>query len=199
MDAQSGQRDRQMYSRDWWKLQHVVAQGNHSEQWNLALEIREKLERYDDALLRYHQISTTLARPRRIDVDILAKNLTDPSLPDDYLLGLDKSIWKDEKLREDLISVNPVHDFSIITKSLIKTCLRPYHNVLGHRSRARKSSQVNADADLHHYEDEHLERAADVISTVVASILPVVAIVVLYIVHPMPARLGLIAAFTATF
>ncbi|OMP82809.1 hypothetical protein BK809_0000999 [Diplodia seriata] len=42
-------------------------------------------------------------------------------------------------------------------------------------------------------------RAAAFIGTVVASLLPVLAIVVLYSVHGMSARLGLVAAFTAAF
>lgn len=37
------------------------------------------------------------------------------------------------------------------------------------------------------------------VATLLSSLLPVVSIVVLYLVHSMPARLGIIAAFTAGF
>jgi hypothetical protein len=74
---------------------------------------------------------------------------------------------------------------------LIKLLLPLFHRFIG---RQRKG-----DGPVHHYEDAHLERPASVISTVLASLLPVAAIVVLYYVTNMAARLGIIAAFTAIF
>ncbi len=152
----------------------------------------------ENTLLRYHQLSTSFRQPQRRDVEILAGNLDDPKLPD-YLLGRDSSIWKDESLRYDLISIHTSHDFDIITKWLIEILLRSYHQLIGRRKKIRKCSNPNADADLFHYDDDRLEVPATVISTVLASLLPTLSIVVLYIVHNMPARLALVAALTTIF
>jgi hypothetical protein len=203
-----------LYSRDWRTLSMPTGNGDLAAQWKIALEIREKLGRYgqykyekaptyvdfgkDETLLRYNRISKELTKPRRCDVSILAANLDDPKLSD-YLLGLDSSVYKNENLANDLRSATPIQDFDVLTKSLIKLFLRPYNNAIGHRKAARANNSVNVDADLYHYDDEHLMLPVTALSTVLASLLPVAVIAVLYVVHPMPARLGLIAAFTAIF
>lgn len=135
-----------------------------------------------------------LPKPRKHDLDILAGNLDNPRLPD-YLLGLDCNLWKDENWRGDLISINGVHEFDTASKWLIRLFLEPYHRLFGHR---RKDAH-NADAELFHYDNAHLEAPANIISIVLSSVLPVLSIAVLYIVHSMAARLGLIALFTAAF
>jgi hypothetical protein len=148
----------------------------------------------DQTLLHYSQLSSILNQPRKYDVGNIAANLDDANLPD-YLLGLDSSTWKDKSLRYDLASVNSIHEFDIVTKCLIRLFLRPYHLLSGHR----KVDHQNGDANMYHYDDAFLEIPAHVISTIFASLLPVVAIVVLNSVKSMPKRLGLIGLFTAVF
>lgn len=95
----------------------------------------------------------------------------------------------------DLVSINRVHEFDTVSQWLIRWFLEPYHRFLGHR---RKVAH-NADAELFHYDDVHLEIPANIISILLSSVLPVLSIAVLYVVHNMPARLGLVALFTAAF
>jgi hypothetical protein len=54
-------------------------------------------------------------------------------------------------------------------------------------------------SSLYHYSDEHVYRVIDVIGTVVASVTPVISIVVLYVVNSMRIRLGLVCIFTLIF
>lgn len=96
---------------------------------------------------------------------------------------------------EDLISINEVPEFDLITNWLIKFCLRPYHRLLGDRREKRH----NEDVKLFHYDNGHLQLPTHVASTVLASTLPVLSIVVLYLVHRMATRLGLVAIFTTIF
>lgn len=49
------------------------------------------------------------------------------------------------------------------------------------------------------YRDEGVFRVLKILSTLVASLLPVAGIAVLYAIQNMPARLGTIAIFTALF
>jgi hypothetical protein len=50
-----------------------------------------------------------------------------------------------------------------------------------------------------HYADSKVTSIAALFGTVIASLLPILAIVVLYVVTDMPKRLGLLAVFTASF
>jgi len=45
-DSQSQNPDEKLYSRDWLTLSSLNENGQHSEQWKLAMEIREKLQVY---------------------------------------------------------------------------------------------------------------------------------------------------------
>ncbi|KAK5046660.1 hypothetical protein LTR84_007421 [Exophiala bonariae] len=193
-DSQSEDETIKLFSRDWYTLSSPAGAQQLSEQWTLALEIRDKLEKYETTLLRHRQLSNIFQKPQKRDLDIIVGNLDNPQLPD-YLLGLDSNVWKDENFRGDLISVNGVHDFDTASKWLIRLFLEPYHRFFGHR---RKEAN-NADAELYHYDNAHLEIPANIISIVLSSVLPVLSIVVLYIVRNMPTRLGLVALFTAAF
>jgi len=132
--------------------------------------------------------------PKERDLNILVGILDNPRLPD-YLLGLDNTAWTNSQSAGDLVSVNVVPEFDVVTKWLIKLCLGAYHRFIGRRMK----QNVNADADLTHYDDEHLQIPAHIIGTLFASLLPTLSIVVLYIVDDMVKRLGLIAVFTAVF
>lgn len=148
----------------------------------------------ETALLRYSKLSSMLHMPQKRDLNILVSNLNNPRLPD-YLLGLDHTTWTDERSARDLVSVNGVPEFDIVTTWLIKLCLSPYHRLIGSRTK----QSVNGDADLTHYDDDHLQIPAHIISTLFASLLPTLSIVVLFIVEDMAKRLGLIAVFTTVF
>jgi hypothetical protein len=50
-----------------------------------------------------------------------------------------------------------------------------------------------------HYSDNALKKTAEVVGTMCASMLPVLAIVILYLIQSMGRRLGAIAAFTFIF
>lgn len=123
---------------------------------------------------------------------ILRSLLEDPTLPD-YLLDRDSTVWADPGIVPDLISVYPVHDFDHVSLWLIGTFLGLFHRFIGRWYKGK------SDGGIFHYHDKHLQIPAAIISTVLASLLPVVSIVVLYLVHSMPERLAIVAAFTAAF
>lgn len=65
------------------------------------------------------------------------------------------------------------------------------------------SYQNNDDTDLESnmflYRDSHIYRIATVLGTLLSSLIPIAAIVVLSFVKDMTARLGIVSAFTAIF
>jgi hypothetical protein len=54
-------------------------------------------------------------------------------------------------------------------------------------------------ASLCLYSDEHIRAPVTTLSVVLASLMPVLAITVVYLVHPIGIRLGIIAVFPASF
>jgi hypothetical protein len=52
---------------------------------------------------------------------------------------------------------------------------------------------------LFNYDEKHLELPAEILSTALSSLLPVAAIIVLYLVQNMAKRLAIIALFTVAF
>jgi len=55
------------------------------------------------------------------------------------------------------------------------------------------------ESEISHYSEAHLTSAVHVLGTVMASLLPISAIVILYFVSSLLARLGIVVAFTALF
>jgi hypothetical protein len=94
-----------------------------------------------------------------------------------------------------LVAISPIESFDPLTQWLVNTFLALYHRVLGHKLKTAS----DADADLYTYKDDHIRFPIAALSTALASVLPIVAIVVLYFVTSMGWRLGIIALFTSTF
>lgn len=116
----------------------------------------------------------------------------------DFLLGADSSVWTDPSTRGDLIALNPVYDFDHLTLWLIKAFLGLFHDLVGRWYKSPPGTE-GADRTVVHYDDARLQTPAVVLSTFLASLLPVLSIVVLYLVESMPERLAIVAVFTSTF
>ena len=113
------------------------------------------------------------------------------------LIGDDKDCWgsvKDpEKHTKDLIVLRPRQNLDPFSEWFTGSFIRSFHKRIGHR-------WMTADSiyGIQGYRDSGLLRVTRLLTTVVASVLPVVAIVVLYNVTSMAARLAIVAAFTIT-
>jgi hypothetical protein len=136
-----------------------------------------------------------LNRPSKKSLEIMQSNLKDPTM-EDFLLGVDKSIWSDPALKHDLVCVNEVHQPDPLTLWATKTFLGMFHKFVGRRY---KSAVGSDGSSLFHYDKRHLEMPAEILSTALSALLPVAAIVVLYLVQNMARRLAIIAVFTVMF
>jgi hypothetical protein len=91
--------------------------------------------------------------------------------------------------------LDPGYQFDHFTLWLIKSFLGLFHKLIGHRYK----SSAGRNPDVVTYSDEHLRLPTTILSTILASILPIASIAVLYMVDSMPKRLGIVAAFTVAF
>ncbi|KAG6364453.1 hypothetical protein INS49_006054 [Diaporthe citri] len=119
---------RQYYTKDWWALAHTATEQEGGEQWRKVQQIREKLDDYNDQLVKL----ATLAK------------LDAPASPDD-----------------------------------------PESPELGD--------------SIYHYKKSLLFGAADIFTTVVASLLPMLSIIVLFFVSSNALKLIIITLFSAPF
>lgn len=66
------------------------------------------------------------------------------------------------------------------------------------RCASRKSS-FDLESNIFFYRDSHFHRIANVVGTLISSLIPIGSIVVLYLVKDMPTRLAILSLFTAVF
>jgi hypothetical protein len=201
---------RNRYAHNWNELRAEKSEpGSDPTQWELCLVLREKLKTYsrffdpaprrellrliDEALASYAAL-TRMQKARPQAVDVLRDCLQDPRSKD-YLLGVDRVTWEDSKFRLDLVTTEQNPDRDHLTQYLMAKLLGVYHQLLGRHYKQPKGGA----GDVFKYHDAHIEFIMNILSTMLSSLLPVTAIVVLYLVQNTARRLAIIAGFTASF
>ncbi|KAH8803659.1 hypothetical protein F5884DRAFT_681882 [Xylogone sp. PMI_703] len=198
-DHNSGHQDRCVYARDWWTLSEsgepTSRPGNDGRQWQLLLKIRQKLNEYNTALLQQAQICK-LGQPSIADVQFLSSWMQRPTMGNVYLLGQDYKIWSDPDL-PDLVSLRSRTADDTFTEWILNTAIRWFHRSVGRFLRKPKDKEYLRNTVV--YSDTGIVRFTKIITMAVASLLPIISIVILYVVRNMTARLGIVASFTAFF
>lgn len=147
-----------------------------------------------DEALASHATLMQMHKPRPQAIDVLSRCLQDLQSKD-YLLGIDRTIWDDPATRSDLITTEDSPDRDHLTQYFMAKMLGGYHSLIGRHYKEPKGGA----GDVFKYHDSHIEVIMNILSTVLSSLLPVVAIVVLYLVQSTARRLAIIAGFTAAF
>lgn len=105
----------------------------------------------------------------------------------------------ESKYARDLIALSgPSDDIDRATSWLAETVI-PFWGSKVIPNWEKKFKRQRVKRGISRYRQTFLYDTTAVIATMLASLLPVLSIVVLYLVHNMPARLGIIAGFTAGF
>lgn len=81
------------------------------------------------------------------------------------------------------------------TKAICTPFIDLYHRLFGNRI----GKPTDLEFNLIEYDDRIVVHVADITGTMISSLLPIMAVVVLYIVKDMKKRLGLVAVFTMLF
>ncbi|KAF2268994.1 hypothetical protein CC78DRAFT_606858 [Lojkania enalia] len=189
-DAESGHQDRTIYDRDWQTLsESEQVPGGNPEQWRAVLDIRRTLKEYSKLILKAET-------PNSQDLKFLKIWMKDPKMGNVYLLGSDSDIWEKPDMA-DIVVLRRRENQSPISRILSDSFLHWYHHRFGWRFRKPKSSTIHANTV--EYSQQTVLQISALIGTICASVLPVVATVVLYYVSSMAARLAIIGAFTVLF
>ncbi|KAF2195047.1 hypothetical protein K469DRAFT_543962 [Zopfia rhizophila CBS 207.26] len=196
-DADSGHPDRTIYDRDWQTLSESgAAPDGNPEQWNTILLIRKRLEEYNQALL-FQTFIAKCDAPNPQDLKFLRLWMKTPRMGNVYLLGPDSDVYEKPQLATDLIALKCRENQSLASRVLGDFAVHWWHRAFGWRFRKPDSSSSHANTV--YYSQETILRLSTLVGTVFASVLPVVAIVVLYYVTSMIHRLAIIGVFTGLF
>ncbi|KAF1956372.1 hypothetical protein CC80DRAFT_473276 [Byssothecium circinans] len=207
-DHCSGDSRKALFARSWYELSTSKENGDDT-QLQLIHRIRETLRSYsiggcqlgsaaivmrwvDEALIQQAQI-LAYPEPDRWDLTYMQGFLQSPQGMGLPLRGPDGIVWgmvsTPKSYSPDLITLCPRQKedpFSgwVVEKAITRLfcCLRLF----------KKPSRIHG---VIGYEDTKVLKITYWITSVLASLIPIVSIVVLYCVHSMPARLGIIGAF----
>lgn len=148
-------------------------------------------------MIQVSQISA-LSPPTQPNLDVLHDWLKGPKYGKGFLKGVESQTWDLEKGRADYVTLsNKQVEQDILTRWIYKIVPGTLHPCCGRRFKAVEN--IDAGNDLFEYKDSHLNRTAHTLSSALSSLLPTLSIFALYYVKNMPARLGLILAFTTIF
>jgi hypothetical protein len=141
--------------------------------------------------------------------------MKNPRMGNVYLLGQDSDIWENPA-SEDMITLKARNIEDTVSRFLTNRVIHWYHQALGWRVKVRESKGVRRESILLanqekkptsagsavnfvHYSDVKLLRGIKLAVTVVASLLPIVSIVVLCSIVGLKKRLGMLGLFTTMF
>jgi len=119
-----------------------------------------------------------------------------PSLANVYLTGRERDVWKQGV---DFLCLAEQPSTTQFTSWMADFLIPRYHRLIGRHIGKPKASASQFGTNIAEYHDSSIAKAANLVGAVLASVLPVVAIVVLYLVKGMGKRLGLVGLFSAIF
>jgi len=119
------------------------------------------------------------------------------------LRGYEADTWHKSN-EEDLVSMTHRYRDKDIFSIWIDVYIIPFfHRVLGHRLKDREKLREDdsslATTPLYYYPDSTTRAIIDILSTILASLLPTVSAFILYFIHSPIARLSFIIASTVLF
>ncbi|KAK1829171.1 hypothetical protein QBC39DRAFT_357310 [Podospora conica] len=169
--------------RTWEAFEENAKDKDRPENWRMRIsdEIEVTLAKYQEALLRQHQIAA-LPEPEHRVLEVLQARSWDNG--QHLLAGLVAQRLGDSSKRQDLVAVRGPTD-----KDLLSRLLQNYWMF--------KTTPLTAEAE--YINEAHVAWAAASISTIAAAVLLIGAIIVLRTVRDEKALLGLMAMFMVLF
>ena len=162
---------------------------------------------------------TALDGPHRQDLEVFRNWMEYPHQGNFPLRGPDRFSW-DPDHTSDLMALVPARSADVFTRWLLEKLvptttknftllLRKLGRTSGSKSTTKKSAadiqprvkgtSQDPESGIHTYKITRVNYLLDIIVTVIASMFPVLSIIVLFYIRASNVRLGLIAAFTTLF
>ncbi|KAF2098812.1 hypothetical protein NA57DRAFT_76050 [Rhizodiscina lignyota] len=160
-------------------------------QWNKILEIREKLEKYNDAVIRYHKIRA-MSGAQKLDIKNTQHILNIVKHKKFFLKNTDIEAWAGQN-KHDLIALsdNQPDQFTSWVRGPFLSWL---HNVVAYRF-----IKEDPNSELTMYADTTIFLVVNLLRCTLATLFPAATTIALYVVKSIAVRLVLVFLFTALF
>ncbi|KAL1619326.1 hypothetical protein SLS56_010164 [Neofusicoccum ribis] len=163
-------------------------------QWGMILDIREKLKEYNEALLQQAEINK-LHGANGYDLRVLKGWLKRPEGGKNFLAGIEDSPWRDGR-DKDLVALSSRR--LDVTTRWVSEKLVPWLYARG-LQRNRTPISDNEKAGLVEWSDSSYSTASRVLGVLASIAMPSVAIVTLYFIHNLLARIFAALGFSVLF
>ncbi|KAB2573515.1 hypothetical protein DBV05_g7841 [Lasiodiplodia theobromae] len=183
-----------LYAKNWYFLKESAQDGDE-RQLQLVDLAREKLDKYNAALIQQEKI-LSFSPPGTYDMDYIRRYLASDEIGEPYpLTGDDSDTWgtfpNSKPHADDLVALKPRRDEDGFSNWITNKGITKFFELGGARfgkPSAKHGGRVS-------FQDKALLRITYSITSILASLLPIASIAVLYVVHSMTIRLVLIAVF----
>ncbi|KAH8174645.1 hypothetical protein LIA77_06064 [Sarocladium implicatum] len=182
--ARRNSADRPISNKDWWTLYHSNEMDD-VEQWDKIIEIRDKLEQYNNTILKQAQIAR-LGTPANYDRTFFRLWLKRPDMGNFPLKGLDQECYS-AKWEGDLVALHSRPAPDILSRWFTYSVIPRWHHLVGKRFKA--PIEDGFDEGVYHYEASGLAATVRVITTVVSSLFPICSVTILYFIESNLVRL----------
>ncbi|KAL0254265.1 hypothetical protein SLS55_009739 [Diplodia seriata] len=184
--------DRLPYNEKAINLINSGETGPDNSQWQRVLKARELLEKYNSALLRQAEINR-LSRPRDYNLELLRDWLGRADGGNNFLKGVEELPWH-PKETDDLVALSGTDDPPFMRWTAEKLVPFMFHSGL-----QSKEPITGLNAGLVEWKDKRYETAARILCILLSTIIPSLAIVVLYFIQSMLIRIIASIGFSAAF
>ncbi|KAK4144941.1 uncharacterized protein C8A04DRAFT_11026 [Dichotomopilus funicola] len=138
-----------------------------------------------------------IGSPEKQGLRLLQAWLRDSKGGKNFLDGVEAETWTDPE-ESNYISLGPPPPEKDIFSSFLRdVLLRIFHVFCGERFKMGRV--VDEESGIRSYDDSRIDKASSLITVILASVLPVLAIFVLNSLSTTNARIGTIVGFTAAF
>ncbi|EEU34028.1 uncharacterized protein NECHADRAFT_85466 [Fusarium vanettenii 77-13-4] len=162
----------------------------NSFQYEKLQEIRARLGEYMASLL-------DLKPPSKKNVAVLREWLNDAKGGDEFLQGLERSQW-DTVVDSDLVALHKVADNEdVFARCFRKATIHIYHRLWGHKGHG--GIVIDEESGMVEYSDTKVGQVSQAVSTTLASILPVLAVLGLYFEKNLLNRIYIMIGITTIF
>lgn len=118
------------HGRDWWSLANGDDKSSQ-EHWHKVLQLRDKLELYNDAVLKQARLAR-LDKPSRHELRFLRTWMERPRMGNFPLLGMDRRTW-DEEHEDDLMALRARPASGVFSSWVAETVVPIFHRFIGER------------------------------------------------------------------
>ncbi|ORY03043.1 hypothetical protein BCR34DRAFT_676114 [Clohesyomyces aquaticus] len=178
------------YAFDYYWLKKSLDKGPDQNQVNLLLEIMGKLREYNHLLIQQATV-LKLKEPDAYDMTDIQHFLSSREMGPRCLIGEDIGVWgsntKPKDYSPELVCLRPREDVDYFSRWVGSAAIKSLFKC----GCARFDPHLGAKG----IQDRSLSQATFWVTSTIASLIPIVSIVVLACLHSLPARLATIAGF----